>query len=478
MKTSRRHMMKTIASILGFGVIGQDATGKSINCFDTINRYYSKNNIVMDSTYLCIPGASFTTLFSNLPVLLSSHGPNPTILMDRYDYDRLRSQIHVYPNDMRMQYLTSITDMLIRRGDLQTIDYASYYSIEKQDRYLDRFWEAQQQLPDHVADTAARNSIDGHLGYRRGDYQKQFRRALGNWDVNTERRKGLRQQHRRFDSGSGDPETFNENIWAQYIAALEIRHTLNSETPHHIDGVLGDGDSRGIATILRETNLDIDSDVISLGSDGQTIEQVGHPTPSHPAQRHKLINSISKIAQETTGVQDNDWYMLGANLAVPTMTDLSITNVRNEVTHRPSAVAHEAKEIIAELRTKSNSNTSSSMSYEAEKIAEEITTTDSHHDIEKQLNRAADLSNYSDDLRALGDDDHYSQAALMIAASVLMDPQWRASHDDLYQKAQKLQHRTATLGDEEIEFFRDRNKIRRDDGTEINWYQQADRQRA
>lgn len=482
MTKTRRNVMQSIGVLLGTGIVPEHVIGESINSSgNTKTRHKNKNYSMGNNTYLGLPGTSITTLFANLPVFLNSTVQQPTILLDRYDYDRLQAQIRAYPDDTRMHFLAAIGDTLIQRGNLKTIDYSQYYPIDKQDRYIDKYWEALHDLPDHVSDQAAQETITGHLEYRRGQYQHRFRSALGNWELNTTRRNKLEKQQERFDSGTGDSRSYNENVFAQYVAGLEIRDAVNNQTNLHVDGVLGDGDSKGIATVLRESSLSIDNEVVSLGPRENTLEQVGHPHPDHPANQHELIEQISTLAQEATEVEDNDWFMVGSNVAVPMHSELvSITNVKEDINNHPSELAHEAQEVIRYLQQSSDRNAPGSMEYDAEKLEEEITVAQSKHDLENRLHRAADLANISDDIHDLIGSEKFSHASLMIAASVLMDPEWRWSKDDLYRKARKLQqkHRHIDIDVDEIEFFRNRGQVRRNDGEDRDWYHQANRARS
>jgi hypothetical protein len=100
-----------------------------------------------------------------------------------------------------------------------------------------------------------------------------FREALGNHDVNIDKLQQLSNHRRKIEQGRGDPARFNEDIFAQYIAALEIRSQVNRHLDYNVVGVLGQGEQEAISTILRSTELEFDDDVLTLSSSGQSINR-------------------------------------------------------------------------------------------------------------------------------------------------------------------------------------------------------------
>lgn len=457
-------------AIGGIGSAGASDTNTIKMNNDILN--YSKD--MRQSKFMLLPGGSTTTLLSNLPVLFDGQGRGPLIYYDEYDFNRLQAQALAYPDDTQTQVRAATVDALKRRGNIKTIDYSRYYSSRAKERNIGQYWRMLRDVSDNTLDKAAQQSNQGHLNIRRGTYQSLFRESIGNLEVNNERRTKLKKQTRRYERGVGDAEAFNENVFAQYAAALEVRHSLN-ESPNsiHIDGVIGHGGNQGVATVLREADVSLDTPAIELDNRGEWLDNVGRPYPEHPAQRHKLIERLSELGREATGIDENDWYLLGSKFAVPTFDEFigkSRVDLRGE---GPSDLADEARQAVGYLEKQRQENTPDSLEYEAEVLAEE--GLQAPGPLKRRLERMADLANYSDDIRDLMGGERFSHGSLLVAASVLSDPQYRFTEDDIYREAWKLivRHRDLDVSEEEVEFYRNRGQTRRGDGKATDWYHSA-----
>lgn len=217
MNQTRRQMIKTLSSVLaGVGMSGEAWASQppdtiNMNKEQRGNRYQNMTR----EAYLALPGVCFTTLYSHLPQLLTHSSTQPVVLIDIYDFNRLQGRVVRERENQNVQTRGAITTALRRRGILRPIDYARYYPAESQHRHLHRYRAALESLPDHVNQQAASQTLDSYADFGRGDYQKPFRAALGNWDINIEKLQQLATHHRRIERGRGDPARFNKDIFAQ-----------------------------------------------------------------------------------------------------------------------------------------------------------------------------------------------------------------------------------------------------------------------
>lgn len=481
MNQTRRQMIKTLSSVLaGVGMSGEAWASQppdtiNMNKEQRGNRYQNMTR----EAYLALPGVCFTTLYSHLPQLLTHSSTQPVVLIDIYDFNRLQGRVVRERENQNVQTRGAITTALRRRGILRPIDYARYYPAESQHRHLHRYRAALESLPDHVNQQAASQTLDSYADFGRGDYQKPFRAALGNWDINIEKLQQLATHHRRIERGRGDPARFNKDIFAQYIAALEIRSRVNRHLDLNVVGVLGQGEQEGISTILRSAELEFDDDVLALSSGKQSIKQIGRPAPSQTAAYHDLFENVARTAREVTGTQHDDWYILGSRLAAPLLPDLfTQLNGLNGIHQDTDQIVAEVEQILEHLDKEASEHKPSHLTYEAERIAEEQNTSHQTDEIADQLGTAADLAHYSDDLREIADLEIFSPASVFVAASVKMDPNHRYNKDELYRRAITLQSRLAqgTVSDAEAEFFDNRGGFKRG-GKGQDWYHTDNRQR-
>jgi hypothetical protein len=90
--------------------------------------------------FVTLPGISLTTTYMHLPTIMNRQ-PQPVILMDIYDFERIWGQIVMNRGDQKTQMLGMITESLYKNGFVQTVDYGTLYSVEKQDQNINRYWK-------------------------------------------------------------------------------------------------------------------------------------------------------------------------------------------------------------------------------------------------------------------------------------------------------------------------------------------------
>lgn len=475
-------MVKSVASALA-GVGGFSQPVQAGLVADTTNTHqkqdaYRDRTSMSRNAYLAPPSMSFTTLFSNLPALLNTHGLTPIILMDSYDLERLQGRVVRERGNRGVQIRGAICDALQRQGILKGIDYARYYSAEKQNRYLQQYSETLETLPDRVLQETVSDSAEIYTHCNHGDYQKPFREALGNWAVNTDKRQQIEHYRQKLSRGLGDPALWHERVFGKYIAALEVRHNADKRLGYDVVAVLGQGDREGIGRIVRSGEMGFDDEVLSVND--RSVAQIGRPTPNHTANLHDKLTDITTIARKTTGTQHDDWYLLGSELAVPLFPDL-LTKIHglNGSKWDPNTIVQETEQVLAYLEKEAADNHPAHLQYEAERLIEQ--TEDTAHtpdEIKTQLESAADLANYARDLRELADSGRFSPTAIFTAATITMDPNYRYNEDDVYRRAVNLQRRLRPVNvpDADIEGFRNRGGFRLG-GERRNWHQRVDRQR-
>lgn len=226
MGATRRQVIKSLAGVVA-GFSGIDRTIQDPVIPDTVKTSQKQQGSHLQQNmnrkaFVTLPGVSFSTIYTHLQTIMNRR-PQPVILIDTYDFERLWGQIVMERGNRKPQMLGMITESLYRAGFLQTIDYGALYSAETQDRHINRYWEALENLPGEKQHRAAGQLADGFLTHCIGEYQKSFRSALCERNDMSDRRTQVEGQQRKMDRGGGDPLLWNERIAAQYIAALEVR---------------------------------------------------------------------------------------------------------------------------------------------------------------------------------------------------------------------------------------------------------------
>jgi hypothetical protein len=475
-----KSLVSAVAGVNGVSqVVQKPAVADTINTPSKERISHTRQNMNRKA-FITLPGISLTTTYMHLPGIMNRR-PQPIIFMDIYDFERIWGQIVTQRGSRKTQMLGMITESLYRKGFLQTIDYSALYSAEKQDRNVNRYWNALENLSGTTQQRAAGQLASGFLDHAIGEYQKPFRSALCDWDGMTDRRTQIERQQQKINRGLGDPLLWNERIAAEYIAALEVRAAADTYLDLDVVGVLGQGESEGISTVLRNADLDFDDDVISLTSNEQSIKQIWRPDPERTAYGRSILDSITQVAHETTGTQHNDWYLLGSRLAVPHFPKLFVESWSQPNLHTDTKeLAAETRKVLSLLKQRAADNNPAHLSAEAEAIAEQHgnASPENVHEITKQLDRAADLANYTPLLHDLSETDRFSSGAIMVAASIIMNPSARIDEDETYRRAWSMKQRTRSIDVPQhiIERFSNRGGIRRGEDTHItDWYHTANR---
>ncbi len=415
--------------------------------------------------YTTLPGLCFTTLYSHLPQILNQSRHQPVIFIDTYDYERLRGQAVRQRDNEYAQIRAMITETLQQQGIIRVIDYSRFYSASKKERYLRRYRRALESLSEHENQRIASQALDGYAQFGRGSYARAFREALDNWDINKDKLRQLRSHQDRIERGLADPIQFNEDLAAQYLAALAVREGANRYFDGiNVVGTIGQGEQESIANVLRETDVPISDDVLGLSSSGQSLRTVGRPSIEETAGYHRVFEAVKTAAQEALDVQHNNWYTLGSRLAVPLHSTLFAGTSLSKVEQNPQEIAKETKQVLDRLDQRAETNQIEHIQYQAERIAEEHEMTNqTTNKIESQLREAANLANFSDDIYELQDTGDYSSEALFTAAAIKTDPHHRQNTDAIHRRAESLQRwlSSVTAPDHELTDYFDRADFKR-----------------
>lgn len=414
--------------------------------FDGINSHQKQgifhHNNMKRNAYVTIPSFCTKYFCTNLHDLMNKR-PRPVVYMDTHDYQRLWGQI-VLERERCMQMVGMIIESLRRRGLIRTVDYGTLYSAAQQEDNITSCRDALEDLSDHHQQEIGRQASQGFIDYvQQLDYQRSFREALDNWEHSLHRKKGSEHSLRRLERGGGTPVNRGERIATQYMAALEVRQTLNRQTNFNVVGVLGQGESTALATLLEESSWDIEKDVAKVAN-GE-IKQMRRFDPDSTAYQREILDSITEVARETTGVQHEDWFLLGSHLAVPHFPALfmeSWSQPAFETDKSTSGLAAETKEILNRLERRTPDSRPPHLDDDAEAIAQwfGISSPDQVDEITAQLDRAVDLSQAAPELREMASEE-YESASIMAAASIIMDPSYRDNADQLFHRAWEMKQR-------------------------------------
>lgn len=466
MAQTRRSLIKALTGALAGGGL---MSGDALALTDTINmgerQQINHPQNMKREGYVTLPGLCFTTLYSHLPQLLNHGRQQPIIFLDTYDYERVRGQAVQQRDNEYAQIRWLVTETLRQQDIIQTIDYSRFYSASDKRRHLRSYREALESLPEHTNQRIASAALDGYAEFGRGGYSRSFREALGNWDINKDKLGQLRNYQNRIERGLDDPIQFNEDLAAQYIAALAVREGADRHFDEiNVVGSLGQGEQESIARVLQEADVEIADDVLGLSSGGQSLRAVGRAGIEETASNHRVFEAIETAAQEATDVQHSNWFTLGTRLAVPMHTSLFTRTRPSKLEQDTKQVAEETKAILDHLDQRAETNQMNHVRYQAERIAEEHETTNQTTDeIEKQLKEAANLANFADDIYELRKTGDYSSEALFTAATIKADPHHRQNTDAVFQQTVSLRRRlsSVTVPDHELTRYFDRADFKR-----------------
>lgn len=431
--------------------------------------------------YLAMPGVSLTSLVVNLPSL-PVDGRQPIIVMDRYDYARFRSQVLTELENQKMQMLGMVYEHLRRRDMLHFIDYTTYYTPEIQS-HLSKYRDAFAFRPEHKNREATETAAEGYLTYGLGGYQGSYRSSLNDSEAFANRRQQVEHQRKKVQRGTEDPVLWNDRVISQYQTALEVRQRVENDLSFAVPYIIGQGESSLINIALNE---DIDHDFITdfEGSKSENpITRILEVDTEKTAQTREIIDEITTAAREISSVEENDFFIFGPRLAIPQFPQLY-----NQALGKMSAkedlwgYVKETQEVRAYLHKESADGRSvQSLQAATDRIAEDHSIS-SEQDKERlfdQIDKAYELSNHSRDIKALNEGRHFSSPAILIAASIEMDPVRCYNENEIHQQAVDLQRRfeQVTASEAQIERFAHRGGFRREGSENADWYQRIDRQR-
>lgn len=311
--------------------------------------------------YIALPGASTASLLANLSYLLSTTDSSPVLLVDRHDFDRLRSIALTDPDSpWNRNYLLAYRH-LYRRGIVRFIDYADFYprsiqreALERTNALLDGIGPSDQQ---RGAVTAA----DGRIQYQRGHYQESFRTGLSQeLSVFTNGRQTEEARRDRLARGTVDPRKWNERSLAQYLAALHIRQYADDVLDFDVKGIVGEGERTLIRNVASESyhigRLEPNQYLLDL-----PIDEL--------ASTRTLFDTIRELAIEIVGVQHDDWIHLESTFALPDYHELFEPEVLREELNTDrdiDALTREVRQVIGTLQPSDDGFSSSRLTYIAD----------------------------------------------------------------------------------------------------------------
>lgn len=422
--------------------------------------------------YVTLPGLSTASLLANLPYLMNgSSRLRPVILMDIHDYNRLQAVALTETDSPWNQSLAMAHGHLFRRGVVQLIDYSEFYMNHTQQKILTQNREALEKVTDDVQRRAAMEAAQGRITYQRGEYQESFRDNLGeDLDTFIGGRRTEEHRHQKLKRGCANPLTWNERIYNQYAAALEVREGADEVFDHlNVKYVIGEGESAlfGRDGLVEET---------SHIPDQSHIEKL---PPEELAYTREIFETIGELAVEMTGVQHDDWMLLAPTLAIPQYDDVfNISVIQNETESGFDRMnlANEVVDVVTLLqnRAEDSPDPTSLVEWLMESEIMPFSAGQAERQrLTKMTNYATTLAQYSKKLRDL---DNVSQTAALIGATIVSDPSPRDEFDTVYQQGYDLIKRLNPPSVDAKQHTVIRRRLQGWDETS-DWYEKTDRTR-
>lgn len=435
--------------------------------------------------FLTLPRLSLTTVLLNLPTIFDrSNGATPLILMDRYDYDRLRAEVLSGPKEnQKAPYLIMAYDDLRRRGLLHLIDYTEYYSSSDQNQYLQQSQALLKNTSETINRKTAAEASDSWIKYTRGEYQEPFRAGLGESTSSfSTLRRSERRQRQKLKREVSDPRDWNEKLLSRGIAALAVQDTANTELNVNIQGIISGTQYQIIGDFIDDQSDDTTTSVTSKLTDLQPAHRflgIDHETAT---ETREMLDTITTVTTKMSGVQYNDWYLLGPSIAVPRyehMFDIQRINDQIEKFEEDTIIA-ETKQVIDVLQNKTEYEDTPNLQYESEWLGEEFDLLPEEKTQNKRLNYAFDfaynITNYSRELWYLKEQTDITQAAALVGTSVVQSQQSVYDDDDIYQHGLELMARFDPPPIDEKDIRAVRKERRGDSWDEhIDWFEAIDR---
>ncbi|WP_248910544.1 hypothetical protein [Halocatena marina] len=394
--------------------------------------------------------------------------------MDIHDYNRLQAVALKETDSPWNQSLAMAYGHLLRRGVVQLIDYGEFYTNHTQKKILKQNQEVLEKVPNDVQKRAAIGAAQGRINYQRGEYQESFRENLGeDLEVFIGGRKTEKKRRRKLKRGSADPFEWNEQIFNQYAAALEVRGVADEIFDHlNVKYVIGEGESM----IIDKDGL---AERASHLPDRSHIEKL---PPKELKYTREIFETVGQLAVESTGVQHDDWTLLAPTLAIPQYNNIfNISAIHNEVEGglNSEKLSKEVADVVTRLenQTGNGPDPTSTVDWLMESDIMPFTAGQQQRQcLTKMTTYATTLSQYSDALRPLVRDNRVSHVAGLIGASIVSDPSPYDDLDALYQQGEDLIRRLdpPSVNMEQLTAIR-RRKQGWDES--LDWYEMTDRMR-
>ncbi len=441
------------------------------------------------SVFCMRPGASLTSILLNIPCLTHvSKSSSLGILMDAYDYERLRARAMGDNGDQKDHALVMAFDELRRQGVIRLIDYAQFYSEDTQLQYLQQNQTLLEHHSEAIHRQAARNGIASWTGYARGQYQESFRTGLGeDGDNFTQLRRQEQNLRQAIKRGTKDPVQWNEKLLNKAVAALEVRKVADATFECNVERVIA-GSEHQILNYFLETDKSPTNGTSTSDHIADHLKELNPSsriagiTPTLASQTRGTLEKIGEIAVDISGVQYEDWVVLGPTFALPQYYGLfeDFSLIQREIRRKDrDQLADETKTVLTTLEHRDDQQLSSKLQYQADWVAEQTETLKINIDqppLVETVGYAVSLSNYSRELRALAERDELSKAAIFLGASMASNPVARYQDTDIAWRAQEFINRIdpPAIEGQDIEQFRqERSAQTWDDHTD--WYEDSDR---
>lgn len=415
------------------------------------------------SAYITLPGLSVTTVLLNLPCVLSLTDDLPIIFIDMNDYDRLRREIlEDESNSQKAPYLLTAYEELRQRDIIRLIDYTEFYTKSTQKYFLQQNKDLIEESPDWVNRRIAVKEIDSWIKYGRGNYQEGLRAALGETSSAFDSlRQGDKKQWRKMEAGTGNPIEWNEKVLNRGTAALAVRRQANRDLDVNVKSVITGSEHEIIGDFLNATRssgdwqspperFGLDSDIIDTNASHLTgidpTNKITGFSPAEVTQTREVLDTVTEIATDETGVQYNDWFLLGPILTLPRYDDIfEFNKIKREIQSKDiERIAAEASQIITEVNGKvDNVFSPTKLRYETNWVAEEHDLDTSYREsqgrnIGKMINHASYMNQYSDELRDIRDQEANFQSSIFIGINAIKSQTQQLDKSDIQQRAKNI----------------------------------------
>lgn len=157
-----------------------------------------------------------------------------------------------------------------------------------------------------------------------------------------------------------------------------------------------------------------------------------------------MMDIISTVATESSGVQYDDWFLFGPSFAISQYSDIfdwGTINMQIEDGINVDDLVTETKYVIDGLKNgKVESLSRGEFEYESEYVAErhDLLDTSEHGGLRDMVKYAFDLSNYSRELRLLIEQHSISQLAALVGVSIVEGESQRFRDDDVWERCIEL----------------------------------------